>query len=840
MIYDMRKLLIYIVFILYSTLIFSGEISSGLFFYSHTKAKEDRTNFYIEPYVSLKDGLFIDFDLSLRLEKYNYGYIFRIVVDDKRSIDLISNFSDNSRSLTLIEGDNFYFDFPLEQLDKYEWGKWANVKCFVNRDSISISFNGVKTSGLFESKSLDFDNVKIYFGGATHPLFYSSDIPPMSIRNLKISDNNHNIYYWLFREHNNSVCLDTIDNYPLHVNNPEWIIDQHTKWYKELTLKLPSNTQICNSGNHNSLYFANNGIILKYLLNENKIDTIVTKGGPFLEENNQLIYVPFYNELWSYDFNDGNTKSIFNFLTKEWTNNDQEVKNPQYSQHNAFLSQYDSCLYVFGGYGNYTYKNKILKTSREKNYWTEVDYMDKIPPRYLGAMGYKSCDTLLIFGGCGNPKGKQEFGVVNYYDLYSLDIKTLNVNKIWENKELDKDGFVVGNNIIVDNNIFYALCYSGSMSNTHILLKAFFVNDSTKHIDYADSIPYIFNDVHSSCNLYYNSELSKLYAVTKNEDGKNSILNVYSLRYPPLTVLDTQQNESFKHRSMIPFIGILVICLLSILLFVYKKYFSKTKQTKEISNNILGEELNDTFVQPKKSAILFLNGFQVWDKEGNDITKLFTPVLKQLLIIIIIYSKDNQKGISNVTLREVFWSDKSDESAQNNRRVNIRKLKVLLEKIDGIDLQKENIYWSLKFNGAYCDYLEIYKFIRKVESGVQFGSNNYNEIPFQLLSYPLLPYVQCDWLDPIKSEYSNIILDTSILLSKQKDIRANNDILIQISNVMFAHDKIDEYALVMKCQALHRNGRTSLAKNEYDSFCEEYKMILNIDYNKSFNDIIES
>ena len=92
----------------------------------------------------------------------------------------------------------------------------------------------------------------------------------------------------------------------------------------------------------------------------------------------------------------------------------------------------------------------------------------------------------------------------------------------------------------------------------------------------------------------------------------------------------------------------------------------------------------------RKSSILFLDGFQVWDKNGIDITKSFTPILKQLLILIILYSVNNKKGISNVTLRELLWFDKMDESAQNNRRVNIRKLKLLLEKLDGAELVKES------------------------------------------------------------------------------------------------------------------------------------------------------
>lgn len=120
--------------------------------------------------------------------------------------------------------------------------------------------------------------------------------------------------------------------------------------------------------------------------------------------------------------------------------------------------------------------------------------------------------------------------------------------------------------------------------------------------------------------------------------------------------------------------------------------------------------------QLTKIIYSFLDGFQVWDKNGTDITKSFTPILKQLLILIILYSVNNKKGISNVTLRELLWFDKMDESAQNNRRVNIRKLKLLLEKLDGAELVKESTYWSVKFTQTYCDYIEVCNFIDRVKT----------------------------------------------------------------------------------------------------------------------------
>ena len=101
-----------------------------------------------------------------------------------------------------------------------------------------------------------------------------------------------------------------------------------------------------------------------------------------------------------------------------------------------------------------------------------------------------------------------------------------------------------------------------------------------------------------------------------------------------------------------------------------------------------------------------------------------------------------------------------------------------------------------------------------------------------------MPYVQTDWLDSFKSDYTNSVLDMAINLSKQEYINGNNELLIQIANSMSADDKTDEYALILKCNTLYKQGRTSLAKTTFDTFCNEYKAMLNTNYTKTFNEVI--
>lgn len=849
----MQKTILFLLLILNPILFKSQNISSGLYFAAHNAIKEERTSLILSPEFDASKGFTLDFDIKFRSEEHNYGYVFRIIVDNEKSFDLIANITPGKKTLNLIEGDNIYLAFNEELLKQYTWNKWVHIRCSIYPDSLRLVFDNQMLQDRY--KPINIKNVKFYFGYSDHNKFHSSDVPPMSIRNIKITDGkNKTIAYWPLKEHQPYSCSDSLHHIPATVTNPTWEINKHTKWVKEKTLELPIYTQICHAPSKGNIYFANSSSVLVYSTTDDTLDTIFSAhGAPYTEINNQLIYHPYYNELWSYDFDPLKWISIFNFKDNTWTRNDREIKNPEYSQHNAFVSPNDSCLYIFGGYGNYQYKNQILKKNRTQDNWKSVSYSEEIPPRYLSGSGYKNRDTILVFGGCGNPQGKQELGVINYYDLYAIDINTFKTKKLWTIPN-DTKNFVIGNNIVADkkNNKLYALCFPNDCSNSYILLKSFDLDSGNNCTNYADTIPFTFNDVNSFCTLYYDSLQSQLYAVTNYNHNNKSNINVYALAYPPLKVEDTLQTatgrKAILQRSFFFIsVGVCIIAGIGCIYFCYrrrrKRNFNPNSPVTTNTDRLHETTSEEENYKPKltvhrKSSILFLDGFQVWDKNGIDITKSFTPILKQLLILIILYSVNNKKGISNVTLRELLWFDKMDKSAQNNRRVNIRKLKLLLEKLDGAELVKESTYWSVKFTQTYCDYIEVCNCIDKVKNNEPITATNINDLPLNLLSGQLLPYVQTDWLDSFKSNYANSVLDTAISLSKQEYIKGNNELLIQIANSMFAHDKTDEYALILKCQALYKNGRTSLAKTTFDTFCNEYKAMLNTDYTKTFNEVI--
>ena len=338
----MQKTILFLLLILNPILFKSQNISSGLYFAAHNAIKEERTSLILSPEFDASKGFTLDFDIKFRSEEHNYGYVFRIIVDNEKSFDLIANITPGKKTLNLIEGDNIYLAFNEELLKQYTWNKWVHIRCSIYPDSLRLVFDNQMLQDRY--KPINIKNVKFYFGYSDHNKFHSSDVPPMSIRNIKITDGkNKTIAYWPLKEHQPYSCSDSLHHIPATVTNPTWEINKHTKWVKEKTLELPIYTQICHAPSKGNIYFANSSSVLVYSTTDDTLDTIFSAhGAPYTEINNQLIYHPYYNELWSYDFDPLKWISIFNFKDNTWTRNDREIKNPEYSQHNAFVSPNDS------------------------------------------------------------------------------------------------------------------------------------------------------------------------------------------------------------------------------------------------------------------------------------------------------------------------------------------------------------------------------------------------------------------------------------------------------------------------------------------------------------------
>jgi two-component SAPR family response regulator len=101
-----------------------------------------------------------------------------------------------------------------------------------------------------------------------------------------------------------------------------------------------------------------------------------------------------------------------------------------------------------------------------------------------------------------------------------------------------------------------------------------------------------------------------------------------------------------------------------------------------------------------------------------------------------------------------------------------------------------------------------------------------------------LTQTEYNWLDDIKSEISNFVINACLALIKGQDISKDPEFIIEISTCIFYFDKLNEDALTYKCKSLILLKRHTLANNAYQKFSKEYKDIYGEDFGKPFHDII--
>lgn len=227
-------------------------------------------------------------------------------------------------------------------------------------------------------------------------------------------------------------------------------------------------------------------------------------------------------------------------------------------------------------------------------------------------------------------------------------------------------------------------------------------------------------------NLYYSPKQKKLYlAVHQAEVSGKADIDIYELNFPPIPVSSFKQSEvseaqtagSNKLYVWLCIIGGLLAIGIGTLYYRKKRTIlarneesksQKTNVTDKAPNALQGQEKPEIKIDMpinmsvptfhnydfSRKCICFFGGFRVIDKEGNDITFSFTPTLKYLLILLILYTGKDSKGIIGNKLIQLLWYDKTEESAKNNRNVYMSKLRSLLDKVGDIKILNQNGFWE--------------------------------------------------------------------------------------------------------------------------------------------------
>ena len=840
--------------------------SYGLIFNSHEVVQEKRTCLDLSPDDSLcfSKNFELQFDINfLPRQAIYFGYVVRIIAVGNntggyQNIDLIYN--QQTSTFKVIIGENFSgISFNVDSLKLFKvWNRFA-IKCDLGLHTLRFSLNGRSIgSGSIPATGNCF---KFLWGANDFQKFRTRDIPPMQIKDIRLLDGDVLKYYWPLDETSGDRASDKVSKRIARIKNPDWIKPKFQQWKLTGSFTINGYAGAAYDAKQDRLFIAGSDSMAVFTFGNDRSTASWT---PSRHEDlllgHQAIYDTILGKLYDV-FIDKRIVASYGFNNNQWDRGFVPGPLTEYWHANKFISGVDSSLYIINGYGQLRYKNTVQRYHFATKEWDTLKVSgDYLPPRYLAALGADPQGKYAyILGGYGSLSGDQMLDPRSYYDLFRYDVKKRSFKKIYSLKPLAYP-FTFANNLVISAqpDTWYGLLFANDSYNSSLQLIQGSLLDSTFRM-VGNSIPYSFHDIQSFADLYYSPLSNKLIAVTlfyslQEDREKNTQVRIYTLNFPPAPAaapMEMTRTSSGHWNSWL--LWLLGLAALGVLFLAGRwarrrnaRLHSAGLRHTQARDSIPESEAlaplsaaytSETSVKPPSSIYVF-GPFEVSDKEGHDITRLFTPLLKELFLVITIYTIRNGKGISSEGLNEILWHDKAEKDAKNNRSVNLAKLKVILEKIGNCVINKESGYWQFQVLDPHTsvDYRKFVSLVQETPGAADTGFIH------QLLDIikrgPFLFQTEYNWLDDIKSEISNTIIDRCLGYIRSRDIAKNPEFIIEIANCIFYFDQLNEDALAFKCKSLILLKRHTLASNTYQKFIKDYKDIYSADFDKTLQEII--
>lgn len=242
---------------------------------------------------------------------------------------------------------------------------------------------------------------------------------------------------------------------------------------------------------------------------------------------------------------------------------------------------------------------------------------------------------------------------------------------------------------------------------------------------------------------------------------------------------------------------------------------------------------------PTKNTIRLFGHFEVTDREGNDVTLLFTPKVRQLFILLLLYSYKTRRGITSEDINRLLWYGHSKKNATNNRGVNMNKLRQIIGLLDGmrIENQLDNWFITIDQNCLFCDYGQALDFLK--------NKSLMKDLSALAAFYALVERGSLlmdsdeEWLDEFKGHMSSEVIDILISYSSFLSMEQDQETILKICDRIFLGDPFNEEAAEIKIKTLIKNNQMNQARYIYQWFCENYEKGLGTTFQKSFKQLAD-
>jgi len=820
-------------------------LAQGLKFNGNNAPIESRTSYAVfsEEQIHVTERISVSFKMAISQSK-SFGNILRINLNKQNLIyNLIYRQDDQDIQEFKLneEGRDNLITIRLAK-NSLRQGEWFNVELVFNphRKSVTLGILDNRQSRQISHLPVEFFP-DIHFGKAD----YVVDVPDFSIKDLTVSADIQK-YTFPLNESRGSAVHDISGKVMGKVTEPIWLINDAYHWKK--IMSLSSNTiagsnfdlkkqQILLFNQDTLTIFDLSSRALKRNSYKNPLPVKIQLGNSFLYQ--QRLYVYEVNNLprnactmASIDLNDFSTRPVSTSTIAM-----------QLHHHTGFVDEQRNRYIITGGFGNQHYNNNILAFDLKAGVWdTLATSGSKIEPRYFTSSFYDTKqDNLYIYGGMGNESGDHTIGRRYYYDLHSLNLKTLKIRKNWEIKWPDGNMVPVRNLVTNSDKYFYMLCYPEYLPNSKLQLYLVGIADGSA-VKMGDQIPILSEKIKTNANLFLNEELNELYCVVQEFDKEEvrSEFSIYALSFPPIqkAQLDLYSTTSSSGRDLIYIFGAIILLVSS---GVYYFYIYKWKPANLSNKPIpLGKGktgptgiLEDKVVAEENPNAIFIFGiFRINDRNGVDISHQFGTKIKQAFLLILINTPKN--GISSQQLSETLWPEKEQLQTKNIRGVTINQLRKTLSNLDGIELiYEKGVFKLLIDENCFCDFLMFLSLLKKEEYALKVLCALLERGKFLLhLNYPMF--------DLMKEKTEKQILTELYKALETRYLQSEFEITLRMAKICLISDPLSEIALYYLIASLEKLGLKDEAKRQYLSFTKEYARVMNEQYSNTYSTLLNN
>lgn len=242
---------------------------------------------------------------------------------------------------------------------------------------------------------------------------------------------------------------------------------------------------------------------------------------------------------------------------------------------------------------------------------------------------------------------------------------------------------------------------------------------------------------------------------------------------------------------------------------------------------------------PKNSVKLF-GTFQINTLHEGDQTGRFSPLLKQLLAFFILNQAETGDGTGIKKLTDTFWPGVAPDKAKENRGANLKKLRRLLEGIEGISISYRDKKWYfIAGEGTWVDviqYTHLKSMIRQQAASGQVERDLIIDFLEIVKSGNILQNTEAEWLDVYKSAVADEVIGLLFLLLKSATAQ---ELTTGLARTILKFDPLNEEALKQLLTGFTVQGNHGQARQCYDDFCRKYLLLYNEPYPVAFREIIK-